>query len=207
VPDAPSRMHHRAEDRSCTAGRLVVRRYSDGNLLPGSGARKERERGRTNTPSFFPLLACPASWGGRPIARAGRGRRRASDRVGRNAGSDKGPRALSHQRTHPRWRNALPSSPQLDPGELTERDGATGISPLLRWSEQSGRTGSGDPPGKPPGFTVVPQNQTPGTAKAVLFLFHPLSLSLPSPSFLSLLSLSSSPSAPIPHFPSGGRWK
>jgi hypothetical protein len=90
----------------------------DGDLLPSS----RRGGGKGEIP-FLPPPPLQAREG-RPIARASRGRKRASDRLESTCWRG----LASLLATSLDGRNASPSSPQPDPGELTERDGATGVS-------------------------------------------------------------------------------
>jgi hypothetical protein len=99
----------------------------DGDLLPSS----RRGGGKGEIP-FLPPPPLQAREG-RPIARASCGRKQASDRLESTCWRG----LASLLATSLDGRNASPSSPQPDPGELTERDGATGVS-LSALSEQSG---------------------------------------------------------------------
>jgi hypothetical protein len=115
VPDAPSRMHHRAEDRSCMAGSNSP--CGDMRWGPPPGQAGEG-RGLTSSSS---LLAGP----GGTAHREGELREEADERS-HGINLLEGPRLSAG--TPLDGRSASPSSPQPDPGELTERDGATGVS-------------------------------------------------------------------------------
>lgn len=104
-----------------------------GGMRWGPPPEQQEGRGKGEISSSPPPLQARE---GRPIARASRGRKRARDRMESTCW-----RGLASLLANiPLMDAALPSSPQPDPGEQTERDGATGVSLSSAHPEQSAST-------------------------------------------------------------------